>query len=50
MYIIPEATLVAVSTKEADNLSMRNDVCIMLAQQGIAQIILQEDFVDYSFQ
>ena len=47
LYIIPEATLAYVAESEDINIQMRNDVCTMLSQQGIAEIITWEDFMRY---
>ena len=41
--------MAAVSDEGEYNLQMRNDVCIMLAQQDIARIIPYENFVAYAF-
>ena len=46
-YIVPEATLAMVSEREQDNVAMRNDICIMLAQEGLASIIVEEDLVNW---
>lgn len=47
IYIIPEATAAVLSNKENLNVSMRNNICTMLSQGGIADIIQFKDFINY---
>lgn len=47
LYIIPEATMAYVIEDDEINVNMRNDICIMLSQQGIASIITYDDFIEY---
>ena len=45
--IIPEATLAFVTTAEAINIQMRNNICTMLSQQEMAYVITWDDFMKY---
>lgn len=48
MYIIPEATQAScVAEAEDITIQMRNDICTMISQQGIANIITLDDFMKY---
>lgn len=47
IYIIPESTAAVLSMDEKLNTQMRNDICTMLSQEGIAAIIQYEDWVNY---
>ena len=48
LFTIPEATAAVVDDdNDALNIQMRNDICTMLSQQGIADIIPIEDYLNY---
>lgn len=47
LYCIPETTMACVSENKKDNVAMRNNVMIMLAQNDIAELILYKDFISY---
>lgn len=47
LYVIPEATAALVDDEESHNTAMRNNICIMLSQQGIAGLIPFKDIINY---
>lgn len=47
LYCIPEATMACVSENKKNNIEMKNNVMIMLAQNEIVKLILYEDFISY---
>lgn len=47
LYVVPEATAAVVDDEESHNTAMRNNICIMLSQQGIAGLIPFKDIINY---
>lgn len=45
IFMIPEATMAYIGDDEL-NLRMRDDVCVMLSQQGVARMIRFKDFLE----
>lgn len=44
---VPEAIAALVDEEEVHNIAMRNQICVMLSQEGIAGLIPFADMVDY---
>lgn len=47
MYFVPEATAGVAFTNDADNIRMRDDICITLAQNHIASLVRFDDLAAY---
>lgn len=47
LFVIPEATMPVLADNKELDMAMRNNICTMLSQQRIADIIQYEDFIEY---
>lgn len=44
-FIIPEGCLAMLTENDTDNIQHRNAICTAYSQQGVANLILFEDFI-----